>query len=76
MLGETKTTGQGTKTWPDNTRTGATSIRYIVRSGDREDEVVADTVKLMEGGVLVLELEGRVNMFASGTWNAVLRQGG
>ncbi len=62
----------GGKRWPQNTRRKPVLGNYIVRTVDKNDSIVADTVRLLDDGALVLERKGRPNLFATGTWKALL----
>jgi hypothetical protein len=70
-MANTKGSGGG-KRWPSNTKGKAVPGKYIVQTSDEKVPVVAETVRLLDDGTLVLERKGRANLFANGTWKSLL----
>jgi hypothetical protein len=72
---KTRKDSDGGKRWPQSSKGKPVPRSYIVRT-DKNEAIVADTVRLLDDGTLVLERNKRPNLFAPGTWKALLIEQG
>jgi hypothetical protein len=72
MMPKTNRDQDGGKRWPQNTKGKPVPGNYVVRTTDEKVNVVAEVVKLLDDGTLVLERKERANLFAPGTWKILL----
>jgi len=73
---KTNSNQNGGKRWPQNSKGKPVPENYVVRTADEKVPVVAEVVRLLDDGTLVLERDGRANLFANGTWKMLLIQQG
>jgi hypothetical protein len=73
-MAKMNTGGDGGKRWPQDSKKTPVPEDYTVITGDAKMDVVAEVVRLLDDGTLVLERDKRANLFAPGAWKILLMQ--
>ena len=75
-MASTNRGGEGGKRWPQSSKGHPIPQNYTVVASDQKMTVVAEVVRLLDDGTLVLERDKRPNLFAPGTWKMLFIEEG